>query len=61
VIKLTGAGVLMNLTDFVHDAGIAPALVGGTNTFQVGATLNVGINQAAGVYTATFPVTVNYN
>jgi len=61
VIQLTGTGVSMNLTDFVHDAGIAPALVGGTKTFQVGATLNVGMNQAAGVYTAPFPVTVNYN
>jgi hypothetical protein len=37
--------------------------VGGTETLQVGATLNVGANQVAGVYTSAVPftVTVNYN
>lgn len=36
---------------------------GGTQTLQVGATLNVGANQVGGVYTsaAPFTVTVNYN
>jgi hypothetical protein len=33
----------------------------GTQTFYVGGTLNVGINQAPGNYTGTFPVTVAYN
>ncbi len=61
VVKLTGAGTAMNLTGFNHDAGVTPVLVGGTKSFQVGATLNVGINQTAGAYAATFPVTVNYN
>lgn len=32
----------------------------GIFTFRVGARLNVGANQAAGVYTGTFPVTVIY-
>jgi hypothetical protein len=36
---------------------------GGTETLQVGATLNVGAGQAAGAYTSSTPftVTVNYN
>lgn len=38
--------------------GVAPAL--STDTMTVGATLNVGANQAAGAYTATFNMTVNY-
>ena len=33
----------------------------GLNTFLVGSTLNVGINQAAGTYNGTYSVTVNYN
>ncbi|MBV5336700.1 MAG: DUF4402 domain-containing protein, partial [Deltaproteobacteria bacterium] len=34
----------------------------GTQTLTVGATLNVGANQAAGTYTSgAFSVTVNYN
>lgn len=39
------------------------ALTGGAQTITVGATLNVGVSQVAGVYTnATgFDVTVNYN
>ena len=38
-------------------------LTGGTETLNVGATLNVGLNQASGTYTnaAGFTVTVNYN
>ncbi len=32
----------------------------GTESFQVGATLNVAANQAGGVYTGTFAVTVDY-
>jgi hypothetical protein len=38
-------------------------LSGGTQVLNVGATLNVGVNQAAGLYTSATPftVTVNYN
>ena len=36
-------------------------LTGGSDTFKVGATLNVGANQVAGAYTGNFNVTVNYN
>jgi Mat/Ecp fimbriae major subunit len=33
----------------------------GNDTFTVGAVLGVNANQAAGIYTGTFNVTVNYN
>jgi len=33
----------------------------GTATFNVGGTLTVGLNQAAGLYTGTFPVLLAYN
>lgn len=33
----------------------------GTRTLSVGATCRVGANQAAGIYTANFNVTVSYN
>ena len=36
-------------------------LTGGSDTFNVGATLNVGANQVAGAYTGNFNVIVNYN
>ena len=34
---------------------------GGNASFNVGATLNIGANQPAGVYSGSFAVTVNYN
>ncbi len=40
--------------------GGTPTLVAGSDTFNVGATLHVGATQAAGTYSGTFPVTVNY-
>jgi hypothetical protein len=49
----------MNLTDFVHNA--TEVLTGGQEVFQVGATLQVGVNQAAGTYLGSFNVIVNYN
>jgi hypothetical protein len=36
-------------------------LVAGADTFTVGATLNLGIGQAAGLYTGTYDVSVAYN
>lgn len=59
-VKLTGAGDDMNLTDFAHNA--TEVLDGsGEETFQVGATLQVNGNQAAGTYTGQFDAVVNYN
>ncbi|MDH3460715.1 MAG: DUF4402 domain-containing protein [Burkholderiaceae bacterium] len=37
------------------------ALTGGAQTLKVGATLNVGAAQLAGVYTGAFTVSVDYN
>ncbi len=59
-----GAGVAMTVDTFTStpDAtSIIPA--GGTETLSVGATLNVGVSQVAGLYTSATPftVTVNYN
>ena len=36
-------------------------LTGGTDSFTIGAFLNVGANQAVGAYSGTFTVTVEYN
>ncbi|MDH5182984.1 MAG: DUF4402 domain-containing protein, partial [Gammaproteobacteria bacterium] len=33
----------------------------GSDTFQIGGTLDVGAAQTAGAYSATFDVTANYN
>jgi spore coat protein U-like protein len=40
--------------------GLTGTLTGGTQTFSVGATLNVGASQAVGSYSGTFDVTVTY-
>ncbi len=53
-------GDTMTVINFLDDAP-SPTLVGGSDTFNVGATLNVGATQAAGTYSGTFDVTVNYN
>ena len=59
-IELTGpaSADAMSLTGWTHNSDLV--LTDGENTFQVGATLNVNANQANGAYSATFPVTVNY-
>jgi hypothetical protein len=60
VVYLTGDGVDMEITDFVHNAN--ETLDGsGNEVFQVGATLQVNADQAAGEYTGSFEVVVNYN
>ena len=58
---LTSGGNTMTVDTFNHDAGATPTLVGGSDTFNVGATLHVSAAQAAGTYSGTFDVTVNYN
>lgn len=55
-------GETMIANSFVCDLGATSSLVGGTKEMFVGATLNVGIAQKAGVYVSSpFDVTVNYN
>ena len=58
-----GASHSMTVNNFVSDPSGTGALTGGTQTINVGATLNVLGSQTAGTYTnATgFNVTVNYN
>ena len=58
---LTSGGDTMTVDTFKHDAGVTPTLVGGSDTFNVGATLNVGATEADGTYSGTFDVTANYN
>ncbi len=59
---LTSGGDTMTVDTFTDDAGATPQLSGsGSDTFNVGATLNVGATQAAGTYSGTFDVTVIYN
>ncbi len=59
---LTSGGNTMTVDTFTDDAGVNPKLpAGGSETFNVGATLHVGATQASGTYSGTFSVTVNYN
>jgi len=58
---LTSGANTMSLGTFAHSAGATPTLTGGSSAFNVGATLSVGANQAAGAYSGTYAVTVNYN
>ena len=60
------SGVNTMTVDFFNSTPTVLAggtLTGGTETLLVGATLNVGVAQVAGVYTTAtdFDVTVNYN
>ena len=57
---LTGPGAAMTLTSIIDSLGGTGALTGGTQNFTVGATLGLNANQAAGAYTGTYSVTVNY-
>ena len=50
----------MTVDTFTHDAGGAPALTAGSDTFNVGATLNIGAGQAPGNYTGSYTLTVDY-
>lgn len=59
--SLTGPGSTMTLDNFQHDAGASPVLDGvGSLVFNVGADLRVKNNQASGLYTGNFTVSVNY-
>jgi spore coat protein U-like protein len=51
----------MTIEGFVHSATGTLDAATGEETFNVGATLNVGANQAPGQYTGTFTVTAAYN
>ncbi|MDD4227509.1 MAG: DUF4402 domain-containing protein, partial [Mariniphaga sp.] len=50
----------MKITDFTEDSATNTLTEEGTETFNVGATLNVGAGQPVGEYEGTFVVTVDY-
>lgn len=72
VSDLTGPGTDMTLTNLVSDNlnGHGPFIglgthaasldVAGADMLSVGGTVNVGVNQAPGLYTGTIDVTVDY-
>lgn len=56
-----GGGADMTVDNFSSDAGANPQLsAAGTDSFSVGAILNINANQGAGGYTGTYSVTVEY-
>ena len=67
VLLSDGGGNTMTLTGLTENSSGTGALTGGVDAFDIGGTLNVGINQAAGSYSTanaggvTFDVTANYN
>ena len=62
-LTVTSGGNTMTVTAFTSSPTSPATLVAGNNALTVGATLNVGASQAAGIYisASTFSVTVNYN
>lgn len=60
-VTLTSGGNNMTVNTFTDDkSGSSTTDGAGADTFKVGATLTVGINQASGTYTGTYDVTVAY-
>lgn len=60
-ITLTDGTNTMTVDDFMSSVGIAGVqLTSGSREFYVGATLNIGSAQPAGVYNGNFDVTVTY-
>jgi len=57
---LSGTTTVLTVTTFTSNSTGTLSSTGG-ESFEVGATLNVLENQAGGVYTGKFNVTVNYN
>jgi hypothetical protein len=57
---LTSGANSMSVTGLALSAATGTTDAGGDATFSVGGTLNVGANQAAGLYTGTYNVSANY-
>jgi hypothetical protein len=55
-----GGGAPMSVTGLTVSAASAVLSGGGSTTFTVGGTLNVGATQVAGVYNGTYNVNVSY-
>jgi hypothetical protein len=62
-LTVTSGANTMTVTAFTSTPASPGTLVAGDNALTVGATLNVGANQASGTYVSGLPftVTVNYN
>ena len=62
-ISLSNGTASMTVDAFSSSLGVTSTIdaTEGEATLNVGATLAVGANQASGLYTSTFDVTVNYN
>ena len=62
-LTISSGANTMTVNSFTSTPSGTGTLSGGLQVLNVGATLNVGVNQAAGVYTSATPfsVTVNYN
>jgi hypothetical protein len=59
---VTSGANSMTVDTFTSSLGATGTLsAGGSQGLSIGATLNVGVNQAAGSYTGTYQVTVAYN
>lgn len=60
-IELTSGSNTMTVDNFVSSVGVTGVqLTAGTRIFYVGATLNIGSAQDAGIYNGNFDVTVTY-
>jgi hypothetical protein len=60
-VVLNGAGTAMPVDSFTSSVGTSSTLDGtGAENFTVGAILTINANQAAGNYTGTYDVNVNY-
>ena len=60
-VTLTGPGsATMSVTGLNSDPSGTGTLAGGTSSLNVGGTLNIAPNQAAGAYSGSFAVTVAY-
>ncbi len=56
-----GGGADMTVDNFSSDAIANPQLsAAGTDSFSVGAVLNINANQGAGAYNGSYDITVNY-
>jgi len=63
-LERDGGEETMTVNNFVDNSleGLSVYTLGATGVeILVGATLNVGANQAAGIYTGTFSISVDYN
>ncbi len=60
-LSVTGPGAAMSMDGFVSDPAGTGVLSSGAQTIKVGATLHVATAQTDGAYSASLPVSVEYN